>query len=79
MAVNPDTIPRYEIPEQVYAVYDEEPPMGSCWNCTHMVEVKLRGMRYMLCAIERDVSASGDLSVCEADTRDCEDWQDYEL
>ena len=34
--VDPDSIPRFEIPEQVYMDYDDEPATGACWNCDHM-------------------------------------------
>lgn len=76
---DPDSIPRYEIPEQVYMDYDEEPERGACWNCDHMVEVKVGGKSYCLCVLERDVSASGDVFECDPDLRDCKDWEDYEL
>lgn len=77
--VDPDSIPRYEIPEQVYTDYDDEPATGACWNCDHMTEITLGGKSYMLCALERDVSASGDLTECDIDLRDCKDWDEYDL
>lgn len=67
-----DAIPRYEIPDFT----DEEPATGSCWNCGHMVEVKLGGKTYSLCVANRDHEGAGD--VCEAlpETVECHDWLD---
>lgn len=68
-----DALQRDGMPEE------EEPKEGACWNCDHMTEITLGGRSYMLCALERDVSASGDLTECDIDLRDCKDWDEYEL
>ena len=74
MGVNPDSIPRYEIPWQVYQ--EDEPLTGSCWNCCHAVEVKLGGKTYLLCVLARDSDAYGDVTECDPNTRNCPDWEE---
>lgn len=75
MPKDENSIPRYEIPWQVYYESDE-PPYGACWNCVHMAEATICKTSYMLCALERDVSASGDLKECDVDLRNCPDWDE---
>lgn len=58
--------------------YDDEPETGSCWNCDHMVEVRLGGKVYQLCVKERDISAAGDVTVVDDGIRDCTDWEDFD-
>lgn len=69
-----DRIPRYAEPE-----FDNEyPERGACWNCDHMAEVRIGKKVYSLCVLDRDVSASGDVSLIDPQLRDCADWEDYE-
>lgn len=74
---NPETIPRYEIPDYVYEV-GAEPATGSCWNCGHRCEVFIAGLFRDLCASERDDGSYGELMEAPADMRDCERWVDGE-
>lgn len=66
--------PRYEIPWQVYAEDDSEPEFGSCWNCEHMIDIRIGDDYYMLCVHERDMKGSGDVIVCDGDVRECPNW-----
>ncbi len=68
-----DATPRYQQP-----MYEDEPKSGACWNCDHMVEVKIGGKTHCLCVVNRDVNASGDVYLAEPDRRNCDDWVDYE-
>lgn len=75
--VNPDSIPRYEIPRQVYYDEDEEPKCGACWNCGHAVELYVGGKSsYMVCVAERDDGSNGELSLCDFDKRECGNWEE---
>lgn len=58
--------------------YDDGPKRGACWNCDHMVEIRLGGNVYQLCVKERDISAAGDVTVVDDGIRDCDDWEDYD-
>lgn len=57
--------------------YDDEPDTGSCWNCDHMVEVRLGGKVYQLCVRERDNGSRGDVYEADPTMRNCEDWDGY--
>lgn len=72
--VDPDSIPRYEIPEQVHMDYDEEPERGACRNCDHRVCIILGDKKYMLCVQERDDSKGGEVYECDPEETDCADW-----
>lgn len=61
--------------------YEDEPETGSCWNCDHMVEVRLGGKVYQLCVKERDRhngGETGDVYEVDGSTRNCEDWDAYD-
>lgn len=75
--IDPEGIPRYEVPEQVYTETDE-PETGACWNCCHMVEVTIDGKTYPLCARSRDIDGDGDVIVAirsDSAMRDCTGWE----
>lgn len=74
---NPDSIPRYEIPDYVYEA-GVEPATGSCWNCGHKCEVFIEGLYRDLCASERDDGSYGELTEAPADMFDCSRWVSYE-
>ncbi len=75
--VNPDSIPRYEIPRQVYYDEDDEPKCGSCWNCGHAVELYVGGKSsYMVCVAERDDGSNGEVTLCDFDKRECVSWEE---
>lgn len=74
--VDPDSIPRYEIPEQVYMDYDEEPERGACWNCGHTAELYVGGKSYVICVAERDDGSNGEVSLCDFDKRECGSWEE---
>lgn len=68
--IKADEIPRYPQPME-----EPEPPK-TCYNCTHMVEVKLGGEKYNLCVIERDMSADGSVEECDPEETGCMDWEE---
>ena len=69
-----NAIPRYAEPTwDELATYDE-PERGSCWNCDHMVTVKLGGREYDLCVAQRDSGEFGDVWETDAATVDCQNW-----
>lgn len=75
--VSPDSIPRYEIPRQVYYDEDDEPRYGSCWNCGHAVELYIGSKSsYMVCVAERDDGSNGEVSLCDFDKRECGNWEE---
>lgn len=57
--------------------YEDEPETGSCWNCDHMVEVRLGGKVYQLCVKRRDNGERGDVEEADFGIRNCEGWDDY--
>lgn len=71
--VDPEGIPRYEVPEQVYMEADE-PEAGACWNCSHMVEVTIGGESYQLCVRSRDIDGDGDVFEVDLGVRECTGW-----
>lgn len=74
--IDPDSIPRYEIPEQVFYEQDDEPEYGACWNCCHAVDVMVNGRSYMLCVSERDMTGDGDVTECDVSVRECKEWDE---
>lgn len=68
--VNADSIPRYAEPTWDELAYDEQPARGACWNCDHMIEVKLEGKTHCLCIQDRD-----DVFEVDPDLRGCRDWE----
>lgn len=68
-----DGIPRYAEPTWA-ELAQSEPTTGTCWNCGHMVEVKLGGKTYSLCVERRDSEGSGDLMECGPDIIECKEW-----
>ena len=73
---NPDSIPRYELPDYVQ---EAQHPTGSCWNCGHMCEVFIDRLTRTLCAADRDDGSFGELREASPDIHDCERWVDYDL
>lgn len=70
-SVNPDSIPRYALPD---FFEDDEPEFGACWNCQHAADVLINGETYSICVASRDSSGEGDLMEADVSIRECPNW-----
>ena len=75
LCVNPDRIPRFEIPDYVYQD-DSEPDTGSCWNCRHFAEVTINGTSYSVCCRNRDDGSDGEVYHQSSPFYDCDGWEE---
>lgn len=57
---------------------NDEPERGSCWNCKHMLECKLLGLRRTFCALKHHTDGDSEIEHITVPITNCADWLHFE-